>query len=273
MPRSQNGWSANDITQTDVQLIPGTKRKIRLRKGDAGWLLRRVAAFIDREVENIDEATQDDWGYAERPIRGSTTTLSNHASGTAIDVNATKHGLGVTGTWSAAEKAKIHAHLKEYDGVIRWGEDYTGRKDGMHFEINKDAAAVAAVARKLRAKDSGVKPPAPKPAEDKSIALSAVQYGARGGYFHSGQKEALSDVTAVMRWCVRLGVITEDYYGGWQKALSAADWKRSGVLITETIKALQRRLKLTPDGIFGPVTGGKMKGDGYTVIGLDGKKL
>jgi HK97 family phage portal protein len=37
--------------------------------------------------------TADDWGYAERPIRGS-TVVSNHASGTAIDLNATCWTLG-----------------------------------------------------------------------------------------------------------------------------------------------------------------------------------
>uniref|UniRef100_UPI00058CD7B1 hypothetical protein n=1 Tax=Kribbella catacumbae TaxID=460086 RepID=UPI00058CD7B1 len=61
-PTSQNGWTANDESLTDVQLIPGTQRKIRLRKGDAGWLLRRIGSFIDQHVENIDEPKQDDWG-------------------------------------------------------------------------------------------------------------------------------------------------------------------------------------------------------------------
>lgn len=170
MPKSQNGWEANDVTLTDVQTIPGTQRKIRLRKGAAGFLLRRVAAFIDREVENIDEPTQDDWGYAERPIRGSSTTLSNHASGTAIDVNATKHPLGATGTWTAAQKKKIHAHLNEYDGVIRWGEDYTKRKDGMHFEIVADAAAVQAVYAELtKPKPGGGTTPQPPKEEGPTV--------------------------------------------------------------------------------------------------------
>lgn len=169
MPKSQNGWEANDVTLTDVQTIPGTQRKIRLRKGAAGFLLRRVAAFIDREVENIDEPTQDDWGYAERPIRGSSTKLSNHASGTAIDVNATKHPLGATGTWSAAQKKKIHGHLNEYDGVIRWGEDYTKRKDGMHFEIVADAAAVQAVYDQLKNKPGTGTTPAPPKEEEPTV--------------------------------------------------------------------------------------------------------
>ncbi len=35
--------------------------------------------------------------------------------------------------------------------MIRWGGDYSGRIDSMHFEVNASAAKVAAVAVKLRA--------------------------------------------------------------------------------------------------------------------------
>jgi hypothetical protein len=68
--------------------------------------------------------------------------LSNHASGTAIDINATQWALGSDPHvyLTDAEIAKIRAKLLEYRGCIRWGGDYVGRLDPMHFEIDKDQA-------------------------------------------------------------------------------------------------------------------------------------
>lgn len=170
---SQNGWSANDRSVIATFTVPGTTRKLALRAGDVSVVLLDVAAWIHKNIRPIDVGTLDDWGYAERVIRGSTTTLSNHASGTAEDLDALLHPLGVRGTWTAAETAKIRARLALYDGVVRWGEDYTGRPDGMHFEINKGAAAVKVVADKIRVGKLGpVTPPAPVPPASKTKDLS-----------------------------------------------------------------------------------------------------
>lgn len=66
-----------------------------------------------------------------------------------MDYNAPLHPLDTEGTFDAAQVSKIHQILAELDGVVRWGGDYSGRKDPMHFEIVKDAAAVKAVRLKL----------------------------------------------------------------------------------------------------------------------------
>jgi hypothetical protein len=152
MLTSQNGFPANDINQTTVWTIPGTTRRIRLAKGNPGLILVDFAAWFDKAIENIDpeHAQLDDWGYAERTIRGSSTTLSNHASGTAMDLNAVRHPMGVRGTFTAEQATRIRARLAQYDGAIRWGGDYTSRPDEMHFEINTSAAHVAEVAQRIR---------------------------------------------------------------------------------------------------------------------------
>ena len=149
MPRSQNGYTANDINLTTVYNIPGTRRQVRLRKGPAGELLVWLASQFDKRVEDIDAGQLDDWGYAERPIRGG-TELSNHASGTAIDLNATKHPLGKTGTFTKTQVAEIRKILAEAGGCVRWGGDYIGRKDEMHFEIVASEAECRARLAKLR---------------------------------------------------------------------------------------------------------------------------
>jgi D-alanyl-D-alanine carboxypeptidase len=150
MPTSQNGFSANDRSVIASYTVPGTNRKVALRKGDTAVILLDLAAWIHAHIEPIDVGEFDDWGYAERNIRGSTTTLSNHASGTALDINAVKHPLGVHGTWTADQKRRINARLAYYEGCIRFGENYSGRVDPMHLEINAGPAACKRVADKIR---------------------------------------------------------------------------------------------------------------------------
>jgi hypothetical protein len=147
---SQNGWPANDRSVIASYTIPGSTRKVALRKGDASVLLLDIAAWIHHNVEPVDDGQLDDWGYAERNIRGSSTTLSNHASGTAVDLNALKHPLGVRRSWTDAQASKIRDRLRLYGGVVRWGGDYDGRIDEMHFELNASPNAVAKVADRIR---------------------------------------------------------------------------------------------------------------------------
>jgi len=151
MAVSQNGYAANDISRTQSWKIPGTVRAVRLRKGSPGALLVHLAAWFDKNVEDIEAGQLDDWGYAERPIRGG-VQLSNHASGTAMDLNAVKHPLGKRGTFTKAQTEKIRTHLKTYNGCIRWGGDYQNRPDEMHFEIDKSPEACDAAWGRLNAK-------------------------------------------------------------------------------------------------------------------------
>jgi hypothetical protein len=144
--RSQNAWSANDRSCIASYQLPGGK--IALRKGDVSVVLLWVANRFHETVEPL--RWPGNWGYAERAIRGSSTTLSNHASGTAIDLNAPAHPLGKRGTFPALDVRAVRAILDFCEGTVRWGGDYTGRADEMHFEINAGAAAVRRIADKIR---------------------------------------------------------------------------------------------------------------------------
>ena len=149
---SQNGYSANDRTQCTTYTVSNSGRRMLLRKGSPGELLAHMVRWFDKNIRDIDPGIMDDWSYAERPVRGSTDVLSNHASGTAADVDATKWPLGVepTAYLTAVEIAKIRAHLKLYEGCIRWGGDYISRKDPMHFEINRNQTACDLVWSKIQ---------------------------------------------------------------------------------------------------------------------------
>jgi hypothetical protein len=131
--------------------IAGTSRAVYLRDGSAGFLLAHFAHWFDQHIERMGTGTYDDWGWAVRPIRGQTTGYSNHASGTAIDINATKHprGKSTSSSFAQSEIDRIHAQLLRYEGCLRWGGDYKGTPDGMHFEIKDDLGHVEGVARKL----------------------------------------------------------------------------------------------------------------------------
>lgn len=144
---SQNGWPVH-VDQS--KLVPLSYVTGRVASGDVHTILAHFCAWFDAHVEPITKGHS--WGYAYRAIRGQSSGYSNHASGTAIDINAPKHPLGSSGTFTAAQAAAIRAQLKKYDGALRWGGDYSGRKDEMHFEINCNAAKLRQVVKSLTAK-------------------------------------------------------------------------------------------------------------------------
>lgn len=146
---SQNGFFVIPRSLCKTYRI-GSATSVALRNTDAGWLLADLAKFIDQNVENID-AIRDDWGWADRNVRGSSSVISNHASGTAIDINATRHPRGKHNTWKPEQVKRIQDKLEQYDGCIRWGRDFHTTVDEMHFEIVVSAAKCTATAKRIRA--------------------------------------------------------------------------------------------------------------------------
>jgi len=145
---SQNGWIASE-DQNAIGIksfaVPGTKIKLRCAEKVAPLLVTFAAEF-DAHIEPIDEGALDDWGYCFRNVRGSNDKLSNHSSGTAIDLNATKHPLGHAGTFTTMQSVLIEALCKKYG--LRWGEKWK-RPDPMHFEVSVNEAQCAALIEKL----------------------------------------------------------------------------------------------------------------------------
>jgi hypothetical protein len=148
--RSANGWTAyrRDLISTFV--VPGTSVRLPLRTQYAGPLLIAFAHAFHLRVEPLRAGWC--WGYAPRKIRGSVSRVSNHASGTAIDVNAPRHPLGARGTFTAAQTAEIRRLVRLTGGALRWGGDYAGRADEMHLEVvTTDVALILRATVALRA--------------------------------------------------------------------------------------------------------------------------
>lgn len=154
MPTSYNGWPASpsldlrSFVIDDVGFPPGVADR-----DDVATVLGYVIDQFEKRVEWLREGWC--WGFSYRATTAA-SSLSCHASGTAVDANAPLHPFGVptSNTFTAAEIAEVHQILAEVDHVIRWGGDYTtpGRQDAMHFEVNvtPESGRLAAAAEKIR---------------------------------------------------------------------------------------------------------------------------
>ncbi len=134
---SYNGWpvgtpaSAIGVANATV---PGTSIVLPVRSGDVTTVLMYVADRFNREVETLRSGQC--WGYDYRKNVNNPAVWSNHASGTAIDLNAVLHPNGAKNTFTASQVRGIRAILDSLNGVVYWGGDYRGTIDEMHFEIN-----------------------------------------------------------------------------------------------------------------------------------------
>jgi hypothetical protein len=146
---SPNGWPASEDRKAlgiESFIVPGTSIKLACAKAIAPLLVNFAKEFNDL-VEPIDVGQLDDWGYAFRMTRGSDKVLSNHSSGTAIDLNAIKHPLGKSNTFNKHQRNTINLLITKYG--LAWGGNYKRRKDEMHFEIALNAKQVKDKIREL----------------------------------------------------------------------------------------------------------------------------
>lgn len=155
MANSQNNWPVASQGQMDREpLIRDVKVPNGVLAGDVAVVFRWLAAQYDRRVERLDP--KECWGWYVKKIEGS-STISNHASGTAVDFNAPDNPMG-SGTTkrslSAAQINTCHRLEEESGGVLRWGGDFS-RNDPMHWEIVASRSAVKTFANKIRNETKG----------------------------------------------------------------------------------------------------------------------
>ena len=137
--KSQNGWPASpSASAIDIVTVPlafkrspnAKQKSIRVTR-KAADALEEIALWWEKHIEPIETI----YGYNYREIRGTegSGTISNHGSGTAIDINAEKHPLGARGTIPPAKVAQLVA--KSTSLGLRWGGLYRSRADEMHLEV------------------------------------------------------------------------------------------------------------------------------------------
>lgn len=124
MTKSQNGWPTVKTGLTSLPHVTG-----KVLTGPVWVVMYWLCEYFARTVEPITKAWS--WGWSYRRIAGS-RKWSNHASGTAVDLNAPRHPAGKLNTFTDAQEEQIALIVKASHGVLRWGRVF---KDEMHFEI------------------------------------------------------------------------------------------------------------------------------------------
>ncbi len=147
---SQNGWPVVDKPACDQGPFQGERFPNGILAGDVAVIARWQLARFAADVRPLKHGTC--WGWYDKKIEG-TGTVSNHASATAWDINADQLPMGTMTrlVMSLAEIAACRAIVATAGGVLRWGGDYTGRPDAMHWEIVGTRAQVKAFADRIRA--------------------------------------------------------------------------------------------------------------------------
>lgn len=228
-----NGFTTCRSSDWGTYRIPGTRRSLLVRREIAPLLIGFAAEF-HRLVEPIDSGRLDDWGAVCRKVKGR-ATISFHAGGLAIDLNALRHPMGRRNTFSPNQRRIIAALCKKYG--LRWGGTFR-RPDDMHVEVIISRPQALALVRRVQSlPTSSVNHPKPV-ASGKLVvdgdfgpasirALQRVLGVADDGRFGPGTKRALQR---------RLGVRADGDFG------------------PQSTKALQRKVGTAADGDWGPNT-------------------
>lgn len=124
---SSRGWGA-PCSGTIVTIVRKDGLRLPVRKDIA-----ELVALLCDETERLgyDIKPGQTWGYACRKIRGS-VNWSNHAWALAVDINSSENPMGPR-NGRIRRFPKVIAVWKKYG--FRWGGDYSGRADDMHFEF------------------------------------------------------------------------------------------------------------------------------------------
>lgn len=243
---SENGWRICDTAEIVRPLVPGTDNvRPEVRRGVAATILIAWCALWHRRVWRIDTyRPRDYWGFSwDNDIPDS-----NHLSGTAVDLNATRLPWKIPAAVNmpADKIAAVRQMLADFEGTVFWGEDWN-TKDPMHTQIRypEGDPRLAAFATRLESGHLGVYPP-PDP---DAFPLPA-------GYYYGpldGPPESISGLyaTDAQSW--------KDGLKRWQLACGIA---ATGVWDTDTARAA-RALQVANGW---PVSGFVYEGEWNVVI-------
>lgn len=152
--KSSNGWTASaNPADIDIKIftVIDAEKPIRLRCAStiAPLLVHACREWNDK-VEKLEPGQVQ--GYAFRDVRGGAGTLSNHASGTAVDIFPARHPQGsASGNLTPEQQTAILAICKKYG--LRSGGTYKNAKpDWMHIEINISESEAAKLIASMKGK-------------------------------------------------------------------------------------------------------------------------
>jgi len=137
-------WIANNIVTIT---LPGLNQRVQVNKAAADnfikafTLIKNGTAVVNgRQVTLLSLIKTMDGTFVTRHVNwgGPTTGLSNHSWGTAIDINASNHyvGLGIDANSTTDPNAILWREAFQPAG-FSWGNRYNVGPDSMHFELIK----------------------------------------------------------------------------------------------------------------------------------------
>jgi hypothetical protein len=237
---SYNGWPASPdprlIGVDSGFKVGGVAFPGGVKAGPVARVLGYVATGIHLGVERLVPGWC--WGYEWRQNRNDPTSLSSHAAGVSIDINAPNHPNGAKGTFSPSQVERIRAIIHAAGDVVWWGRDWSGTPDEMHFEIHGTSREVTAAAAGI----SYSKPP----------TVSRHPFPLPRGYYFgplSGPTESISGMAG--------DGSDEQYRPAIARIQAVVAVRTDGLYGPATIHAVtgwQAAHHLTADGLTGPKT-------------------
>jgi hypothetical protein len=146
---SDRGWGPGWPVDRSRDMVTLRFEGVEFPAGVHRTVAPLMYALLDESSRWIDPHPLWCWGYANRPIKlpngGFTNTPSNHSWGLAIDLNAPENPFG----GSSHTIPEAMGELWEAYG-FRWGGNYSGTRDWMHFEFMGTPAQVKVYLAKLQ---------------------------------------------------------------------------------------------------------------------------
>lgn len=134
--RVTNNWAKENIVPVTIpqikQLTGGDK--MEFHKLAASQLAKLWKDWQDEGLLYL--VLSFNGSYVPRFIRGSTSVLSNHAFGTAFDINVAWNKLGAIPTLAGQRGSVRELVPIANENGFYWGGHFS-RLDGMHFEVAK----------------------------------------------------------------------------------------------------------------------------------------
>jgi hypothetical protein len=147
------GWPNCQGSKIDSGfVVDGTKFPGGMRDElvDLTTMLVRECKARGYRFGNSSDPSYGCWGYSCRAISGSNNP-SNHSWGLAVDINAPSN------PYTSPLVTDMPAWMPDLwnDYGFRWGGDYSGSKDAMHYEFMESVSAAASYTDRARAAGLG----------------------------------------------------------------------------------------------------------------------
>lgn len=139
---------------------------------------------------------------------------------------------------SSGARAQVTSYRNGHNGLANNGKDTFTR------------AYVNATWEKYKATVTPVAPPRP-PKPKITFHTLSVKAGAKGLALSPWTK---TEVEKFMSYAVQTGALSKDNRGSWLNVVAAKNWSHAGLIVTQAVKNVQSKGKLTVDGVCGQQT-------------------